>query len=202
MKRTFSQTLVSQWYAPILKIRTMTFVPLKHYNFVSFVLPWHCDFANLHPPLHAWWQREAISVMEVWRVVPWVLSDCHPWAVTSLWTPPPWKIFTDTLDFNSKIPCISYYTLYCSFIFNLISPSIQSECLHSTFLASNKLGQTHLPPPPMSTPPHSRSVAKSFNSISHLLPIITPQKHMRIRFNLKASHAAKTNDIVFKHIHI
>lgn len=151
--------------------------------------------SHLHP-LHAWWQRSHQCDGGV--MVPSLsLVTLSPMSCSlSLWTPPPWKIFTDALHFNPR--SLSHPAIHCtvlSFLY-LIAPSVQPECLHSILLASNKLSRTLFSP-------RSHYVAKPLNSIFYLLPIITPQIHIgKRRFSLKATHAVKTNGTVLKHFHI
>ena len=73
----------------------------------------------------------------------------------SLWTPPPWKIFTDAFHFYSRFPT------------DLCKPYI-SQCWFSILVASNKLGQTHLP-----------LFSALWQNLSIPFPIYSPSLHHR-----------------------
>lgn len=78
------------------------------YSLNSFVLPWRRGSSHLHP-LN---DRGSISVTEGWQFLSRVLSHCHPWAATSLRTPPP---CADVLNSNPRsltYPILLYTRLW------------------------------------------------------------------------------------------
>lgn len=99
------------------------------------------------PPAPSWWQRSHQCDGGVTGPFLSLVTLSPMSCYLSLWTPPPWKIFTDALHFNPRSlthPTIHYTVLLLSSSYHT-SPLIQPESLCSTLLASNKLNQTHLP---------------------------------------------------------